>query len=293
MTSQVSQTVISLCTLKHKDVWKLTNSLLPKYTNVDEFRVYVPNEEVDQFREITSSEFIILPQESLDTGFKSELIQAVESADNISRFGWYLQQFYKIEALRRSSSDVTIIWDADCVPVKPIEFIDNDLNLLYMYANENHKDYFQMISRLLSLPIKQEQSFVIPGFPMKKLWIEEFINFLESRHKGKTWYQAIISNTNFNLLSGFSETETLGTWVANQYPKNWKSFVGNWERFGQSKYGLARNFTPNSVSKLGDMENLSIISFENWDIKSNKNSFSKLFGSISKCKQLIIKTLIK
>lgn len=271
--------VISICSLEHKEVWKLTSNLLPEFVKADEYFVYVPEGEIKQFEEFTNSKIKILSQESLDVGFGKNLRYAIEKTTNASRFGWYLQQFYKIQALINSEKDISIIWDADCVPVKVFHFLDENEKLIYMYASEKHKDYFDAIKRLLKMDRVQDQSFVIPGFPFFKTWTKSFIRDVETVNGGINWYDAIIDTTNLDLLSGFSETETLGTWVANKQPNNWVSSTVNWERYGQSKFGFAKDFTPQSVVQLGEVQNLGIISFENWDIKrSNYNSIANFSG---------------
>jgi hypothetical protein len=192
----------------------------------------------------------------------------IESVRNSQRYGWYLQQFYKIEALTRSNTDVSVIWDADCVPVKDIELIDSKQKLIYMNASEEVNPlYFLVIEKLLGMNRVQNQSFVVPGFPILKNWVYEFIQHIESYSNGLSWYDAIISCTDFSRKSGFSETETLGTWIANSYPNSWTTKKVAWERKGQSQFGYAKNFTVDRLLSLGEKENLEIISFENWDLR--------------------------
>ena len=260
-------TVISICFAKHSDVWRLTSELLPKNVQADEYLVYVPANEIEFFKRVTNPEVGIRAQEDLGTIFRASLTGALNSADNSARLGWYLQQLYKIEAMRTAKSEIVAIWDADCVPVAEINLVDILGNPLYLDSSrELHQPYFQTIQRLLGMTRIQELSFVIPGFPMKQQWVVEFINFIEKKH-GMPWYEAIIKNTDMAQLSGFSETETLGTWLANQYPGQWSVESGSWERLGQSKFGYARKFTSSKLEILGKKMNLQIITFENWDVR--------------------------
>jgi hypothetical protein len=91
-----------------------------------------------------------------------------------------------------------------------------------------------------------------------------------------------MGTTDFSLRSGFSETETLGTWVANSYPGEWTSRIGSWERFGQSRFGLARSIGTEELIVIGKKHNLEIISFENWDVSKIKKIIGVLknFGSL-------------
>ena len=248
-------------------MWKLTSSLLPEHVRAGRYSVYVPRNELNYFRSITPPSIEVLPQEDLGKEFASELLEAVKEKENLSRYGWYLQQFYKIQALIESDSKYVAIWDADCVPVRNIDLIDFSGDPIYMNASkEFHAPYFENIQRLLGLNRIQDQTFVIPGFPMKKEWINEFVSFIENRF-GAPWHKAIIQCTDLSLPSGFSETETLGTWIVNKYPNQWSSIEGTWERFGQSRFGYAKKFTPEKIKTTGLNNELDIITFENWDVR--------------------------
>lgn len=267
MSSEFTTRVVSICSQSHIDVWRLTSELLPRFVKADEYFVYVPQSEMNEFHKVSNSLISVRSQESLDIGFGKLLLDKVKENSNEARFGWYLQQLYKIEALIESPTSATTIWDSDCVPTRNINVLNQKNEPLYMTAVENHRAYFEMINRLLGLPVVQNQSFVIPGFPMLNLWIKEFVEFVENRHQGKTWFEAIIQDTDLRLQSGFSETETLGTWVANSYPQKWHSTDLNWDRFGQSKFNYARKLSATDIVELGKKHNLDIISFENWDVR--------------------------
>jgi hypothetical protein len=277
MNYEPSICVISICSLSHEHVWKLTSQLLPKFIQASEFIVYVPEEELVRFYEITDPAIKVLPNSLLGLGYNSNLKLKIESVGNSSRYGWYLQQFHKIEALTRSNSDISVIWDADCVPVKKIELIDLDQKLVYMNASEEVNPlYFIVIERLLGMNRVQNQSFVVPGFPILKNWICEFIEHIELYSGGLSWYDAIITCTDFSHRSGFSETETLGTWIANTYPNSWATKKVAWERGGQNRFGYAKNFTADSLLALGVKESLEIISFENWDLRGWRWNLKRL-----------------
>ena len=283
MNYEPSTCVISICSLSHEHVWKLTSQLLPKFIQASEFIVYVPEEELSRFYKITDPAIKVLPNSLLGSDYNSNLKLKIESAGNSSRYGWYLQQFHKIEALTRSNSDISVIWDADCVPVKKIELIDLNQKLVYMNASEEINPlYFIVIERLLGMSRVQNQSFVVPGFPILKNWVHEFIEHIELFSGGLSWYDAIIACTDFSHRNGFSETETLGTWIANSYPNLWATKKVAWERGGQNRFGYAKNFTADSLLTLGVKENLEIISFENWDLRGWRWNLKRLRNRLTR-----------
>jgi hypothetical protein len=263
--------VISICSRAHADVWQLTSKLLIKYVEADFYTVYVPEGEIQFFKKVTPAEIRIESQESLGNHYEKELVTHLSSTNMLDRKG-----FYKIEALRSSTSKLTVIWDADCVPTQKIPLISSDGKPIFLDSSrEMHQPYFDTIQKLLGQSRAQDMSFVIPGFPYKSEWISEFISFVEKRHDAH-WYQAIANCTDFSHRSGFSETETLGTWMTNQYPGEWIAMQGTWERFGQTRFGYARDLNAEEVVELGLKHNLQVISFENWDKKNFRYIFRRL-----------------
>ena len=264
--------VISICHLQHESVWRLTAELLLRHVEGDRFSVFVPADEVESFREITPPEIAVRSQLDLDAGFVGPLRSAAMDAENPERFGWYLQQFYKLEALRLSESARSVIWDADCVPLRRIELFDSDGIPRFMHATEFRQEYFAVIEKFLGLTRVQTQSFIVPGFPIFREWVLEFFAFVEERYPNQTWHEALISCIDFSSRSGFSETETLGTWIANSHPLDWKTSQYIWERGGQGRFGFARELDSDLLVQIGQLFNLDIVTFENWD----RLRFSKL-----------------
>jgi hypothetical protein len=270
-----STRVISMCDIRHEHVWKLTGELAIQRLEADEFLVYVPEKQIGDFRKITPRSIQVLPQESLSKNYYQELYEVCARSGNTRRFGWYLQQFNKIEALRLAVSNKLVIWDSDCVPISKISFYDFQNKAIYMLADEYNENYFKVISNFLGLERVQNQSFVIPGFPIKKEWLHEFIRYVETTYQC-SWYEALLKNVDFSLISGFSETETLGTWIANKYPNQMSTCTLNWERAGQSKFGYARNLTVSQIEDIGRVHGLDIVSFENWDLRGLKLFLKKI-----------------
>lgn len=278
-----------MCSLSHKEVWKLTSKLLTSFVSADKYIVYVPETELQEFLTITPKNIEVRTQESLSNLYFREVEDAVIASNNQKRFGWYLQQFNKIQALIESESELTTIWDADCVPVKLIELITPDEIPIFMNAsNELHQPYFEAIQRLLGMERVQNQSFVVPGFPMKKNWIKEFVEYVEDRNNRMSWFESIIASTDFSLISGFSETETLGTWIANRYPNDWQSRPKSWERFGQSQFGHAGKMSPKKLVRIANRYSLDIVSFENWDTLNTRKYLYRFRRRL----KLLRKTLI-
>ena len=243
MSQKNTTTVISLCSLDHADVWKLTSKLLPRFIAADRYVVYVPDNQVAKFHEITDVKIEVLSEDLLGIAYGEKLRQKISSSGNLKRYRWYLQQFFKIEALLTAKSQNIVIWDADCVPVKKLSLFSKDNKPIYMQASQEYNTfYFETIERMLGMKKIQDFSFIIPGFPITNKWINEFAQYFQDTYS-INWYDSILENTPFEKMSGFSEYETLGTWIANKYPNSWFKKEVNWERLGQSRFGYAKNFS--------------------------------------------------
>lgn len=262
-------TSITICSLSHRDVWRLTAPMMAKNLDVDFFRVYVPEDERAAFSDVTPEVFDIRSQSELDSNFESLLRSDLSKHGNSPRYGWYAQQFMKLEAIRKAESENVVIWDADCVPTRRIPLFSAIGAPVYMMANEGHEPYFEVIRRIFGELKRAPYSFVIPGFPFFRSWFEEMVTELELR-ADSPWVQELVSKSDLASRSGFSETETLGTWAYNRHPEELEWIRLNWERRGTSRFGYARNFTPDSLSEVALDHDLDIISFENWDLRGWK-----------------------
>lgn len=262
--------IVSFCTLEHKDVWIRTSRLLPKFVQADEYKLYVPDVQVKSFKEISNKDIQVIPESSLYKSFYDSLKQKIKKSNNEKRFNWYLQQFLKIQSLISNNSRKLVIWDSDCVPLKPLIFFKEEVPI-YMKSTEFHKEYFEFIEKALNLKRIQNHSFITPGFPILKTWVTQFINEIETKNN-KSWIDVFIEHIDFSQISGFSEFETLGTWITNRHQKNFEFSDYTWERYGQSRFGEVSSLEIEELVDIGLKHELDIVSFENWDVVS---SFSR------------------
>lgn len=267
--------VISLSAEEHLDVWALTSRLLPSMVPADRYTVYVPEAAVGEFRRVTDERIKVESDGILGASFSEELAERLRSAGNSARYSWYLQQYLKIEALRLSQAELRGIWDADCVPVQPIRLFSDGGRPQYALSDEHNPRYFDVTERLFGLRQIAPGSFIVPGFPLKGAWLVEFLKELELAH-GCTWYEALMRSTDFALQSGFSEYETLGTWIVSRYGGESDRAQYTWERFGSSRFGSASRFTPDEIVALAERNGIDVVSFEAWDRRGVRSTLRAL-----------------
>jgi hypothetical protein len=140
-----------------------------------------------------------------------------------------------------------------------------------MGSPEFNRPYFEQIQRLLGIGKVRDESFIVPAFPIPKLWLTELLSEIERKHPGSEWHEALISTIDFSLGSGFSEFEMMGTWVASRHAEEWIGTSLAWERGGQSRFGCPGDLDLRDIQNLGRRNNLDVISFETWDSPDSRS----------------------
>lgn len=283
MSEKPNFSLISLCTWAHREVWRVSSALIPSYIKANHYKVYVPQKDYKRLSKLTGQKFVVLPETELDLSFAQPLKDAVGKAGNLSRYGWYFQQFLKLQAILEDPDENLVLWDADCVPVRNVKFFSEMGDPVMHSSGEFNKDYFPPIKSLLNLEKLRAESFIAPGFPIAKSSVRSMMSHIEMRH-GTSWAQALIENIDFSKPSGFSEYETIGTWVVANHPETILSSELKWERYGQSRFGYPKTLGLNGIVSLGHESNFDVISFEAWDLRGFKKFLANQKAKIASLK---------
>ena len=223
--------VISVAELGCLESWKLSGPQIVAMIQASEYWLIVPDSQLSQFVANSPIGYTVIPESVFIQDF-SEKFGRCKGDALPGRRGWYLQQLIKLSALERSSHrDRVVIWDADTVPLRQISFFDSHGNCSYYLGSEFHLPYFENIKRLLGMGRANTNSFIAQNFPITGNQIEAFFTFIETRHQ-KNWWDAVISTIDFDEASGFSEYETLGTFVSSLSHEPLKIQKGTWSRNG-------------------------------------------------------------
>lgn len=254
--------VISVCSVKDIDVWTVAATKIIENIKASHYTVIVPDSQVQLFSGVTSAPYQVKP-ESQFVGNAKEKITQVLTKSNQDRVGWYLQQFVKIAAvLAHQDDDLVLIWDADTVPVKPLHFIDQEGRLIYYKSNEYRKSYFVYIEKALGLKRTQDFSFIAQSFVIKVAWVKGLLQSLE----GKTqlpWVDAVLSQLDPAEPAGFSEFETMGSWIWHHHRNQIMITDRPWYRNGFSLVGNPLTLSASVWSGLA--KQYDFVSFEAWD----------------------------
>ena len=254
--------VISVCSIKDIDVWTVAAKHIVQFISAKKYTVIVPDAQVQMFAAVTKAPYQVKP-ESLFVGNLKEKIAQTLTPENQDRVGWYLQQFVKISAvLTHDDQDLVLIWDADTVPLRKLEFINSSGKFIYYKGDEHRKSYFDFIERALGLKRTQKFSFIAQSLILKVSWARELTNAL-AQNAQLPWIDAVLSFLDKAEPAGFAEFETLGTWIWNHHHDEILISDRSWYRNGLSLVGNPLKLSKSVWSGLA--QSYDFVSFEMWD----------------------------
>ena len=260
--TKILDNVVCVCCKRDADTWKEASKHIVRFIKANKYKVYVPDHELNYFKSITPIAFDVIGESIFTKSFSLEIKKRLPSkiAD---QFGWYLQQFIKLAAVSAcNKNEIVLIWDADTVPLRPLQFIDSDGMLVYYKSDEHHHPYFVTIDKLLGLNKIVDFSFIAQSFVINADWFNEFLAFLELRHQ-KDWVNALLDNINFNEGNSFSEYETLGAFISNRHKSQIRFSNNKWLRLGNSTIGHIAFLNDRLIAK--KLHIYDFVSFEKWD----------------------------
>jgi hypothetical protein len=254
--------LISVCCLKDIEAWEITSRFMIQNILADEYQVIVPDHEISEFIKRSPSQFQIIGESRYTEQFKTQLLKKLPESKK-SQFGWYLQQFIKLLAVKDSPPEaIVLIWDADTAPIKKLEFINSDGKVIYYKSTEHHLPYFETIQKLTGLEKIVPFSFIAQCFPIKVLWLNEFCADLEDKYQ-LSWIDAILSQIDFDAMNSFSEYETLGTYISHRHANDVVYSDRPWWRLGNTLLNHVAFLSPKKARELSTQ--YDFISFEKWE----------------------------
>lgn len=130
-------------------------------------------------------------------------------------FGWYLQQFLKIEYCRQSAAQYCLVWDADTVPLRAFEFLDATGRIYLTNADEFHEPYFHTFKELFGVSAPSAQSFISQHMFVECAAMRSMCRLIEERHKVGHWTDALgaILEGHPDRANLFSEYETYANYM--------------------------------------------------------------------------------
>lgn len=157
----------------------------------------------------------VIDENSLLGGFDREHFQRRPVPYFPRSFGWYLQQFLKIEYCRRTGAEYCLVWDADTVPLEALSFVDECGRSYLTRATEYHRPYFYTIEKLFGVSAAAKTSFISQHMFVKCASMRDMCRMIEERHKTDHWTNAVgdILEKHPDKANLFSEYETYANYM--------------------------------------------------------------------------------
>ncbi|MBQ7561081.1 MAG: hypothetical protein IJS99_04485 [Synergistaceae bacterium] len=199
---------------------------------------------------------------------------------NINHYGWYVQQFIKMQFSRFTQDEYYLIWDSDTIPLKQVKMFDDDSRPFFDMKTEFHEPYFETIAKLFPDVHKViNKSFISEHMIINSNFMRVLIDEIESNSalEGGNFQEKIINAIDTKNLSssGFSEFETYGNYIMTRYPD--KYILRDWHSL-RSKIKFYRN-----TSELTDRQIKWLISYYD-AISIEKGQKLKFFAPIIQSK---------
>lgn len=153
-----------------------------------------------------------------------------------NRSGWYFQQLLKLGISNINSlSENYVVIDADTIFLKPITFINEYNQFVFLKATEYHMPYFENYKALLNEEPNREFSFISQYMVFNKTIVKMLCTDIEKQMANSTtWNWAIMNNLKGESGSLFSEYETYGHYIKNHFPEKCVFVTMNWLREGSA-----------------------------------------------------------
>lgn len=172
---------------------------------------------------LQNKNYVVLDETKLLEGLTNDNLKHLFSKLGRTKMGtgWYFQQFLKMAFALSDycDTDYYLSWDSDTIPLRKIDFFNEDGIPYFTMKTEHHDPYFVAIERLLGITNTNSRSYIAENMMFNKSIMIELINKIQSNGhvEGNTWYEKIIYAIEPESVSpmGFSEFETYGNYCFN------------------------------------------------------------------------------
>jgi hypothetical protein len=211
--------IVSAAQAVDLNVLQLAFAALKKHVAFGRLHVFTAQRNLRHFRRVLGPEVDLIDEDTFIPGMNLKALRALPLPGFPQGAGWYFQQLLKLQfCFSQPEDDYYLIWDADTVPLRPLEFFDEKGAMLFTVADECHLPYFATYRKLLGEEPRREFSFISQYIPVRKSIVREMLGKIDHHFSGKEdWAWKIMRNLEGAHVNLFSEYEMLGHYVKNHY----------------------------------------------------------------------------
>ena len=213
--------VVTTCRLRDLPILRLAAQNLPRCVPLKRLHVLTARQHFPEFTKALGHDVTLIDEDAFIPGLTLAQLRALAEPGFPQGAGWYFQQFLKFGfAFQEPGDDHYLIWDADTVPLRPLEFFDDQGRMLFTTATEHHQPYFETYRNLLGHDPHREFSFIAQHMIVRKSILREMLLRIEQNFLGtENWAWKIMRHLAGAGTNRFSEYETFGHYVKNIHPE--------------------------------------------------------------------------
>lgn len=258
--------------------------------NPDRIVVAVPKGDVKAVQAGLNSNATVIDENSLLGGFDRSAFQRRPIPYFPRSFGWYLQQILKFEYCRQTQAEHCLVWDADTVPFRPIEFFNGEGRIYLTRAAEYHVPYFYTFEKLIGHAAPSVKSFISQHMMVRCESMRSLCRRIEQVH-GKSWTDALgdVLEKHPDRPNLFSEYETYANYMLLLEPEAVEVRNLNWARCENTQtWGL-----PETVLHEARGRGLDFAAYESKDAAWSRMLLKSLEKAPSSLKQLAVSVALR
>lgn len=254
-------TVVTTCRARDQAMLEITARQLAQNVPMKSLQVIAPRQDCAEISSRLGTSVSVIPEDDFIPGMTPAALRCLKRPHFPHGAGWYFQQFLKLQfAFQNREEDYYLIWDADTVPLRPMEFFDKDGRMLLTRAGEFHPPYFDTYQRLLREDSHREFSCIAQHMLIQKSVAREMLGRIEQLTPGQEpWAWKLMHNLPAEGNNLFSEYETYGHYLKNHHPDRVRFIERSWLREG-SQY--TRGWLPGSKDLRQLSEQYDYVAFE-------------------------------
>lgn len=261
--------IVSACLARDLPVYRNTFRSLRRHLPEAEIHVITRREDFNLFRAACGSDLVLWDEDQIVENMTLSQLMQYPKPFLKKRSGWYFQQFLKFSFVNVANDhdEHYLIWDADTVLLRPLNFFDAAGRPFYTAAKEHHLPYFTTFESLFGKSAQREFSFISQHQIIHKATLRKMLAEIETRNPdSKNWAWAIIDNIKGEGISLFSEYETYGHYLKLNSENAYAVRHLKWTRHGEKWAGY-----PPSPKRLEEMSrNFDYAAFEFRNSKLNR-----------------------
>jgi hypothetical protein len=213
--------IVAASRLKDLHTLALASQNLRQFVPFKQLHVITARANFSRFAKTLGSDVGLVDEDAMIPGMTLAQLRALDEPGFPQGAGWYFQQFLKLAfAFQKTEDDHYLIWDADTVPLRPLEFFDDKNRMIFTQAAEYHPAYFETCKKLFRHDPQREFSFISQHIIVRKSIAREMFLTIEQNIPGpENWAWKIMRNVRGEGTNRFSEYETLGHYVKNIHPQ--------------------------------------------------------------------------